>query len=128
MGKVKQFRLIIPIIVLMGASSCYKEIELPFDTGEVFELSVTPEMQEFLYNSRDTSYTIDEPDMTFTLDDRLLDLNKIRTRGRSALRFQRKSFTVILKTTCRSVRNKRIRNRISDQVQVDRHGHGLYIH
>ncbi|MCK4879564.1 MAG: CotH kinase family protein [Bacteroidales bacterium] len=90
------FRLIILTIVLMGLSSCYKEVELPINIGEVFELSVTPEMQEFIYNSRDTSYTIEEPGMAFLLDDQPLALDEIRTRGKSALRFQRKSFTVIL--------------------------------
>lgn len=41
-------------------------------------------MQEFIYNSRDTSYTIEESGMAFLLDDQPLDLDEIRTRGKSA--------------------------------------------
>jgi len=82
--------------MLVGISSCYKEVELPPDPDVVFELSVSPEMQEFIYNSRDTSYSIEEPGMEFFMDKQPLDLKTIKTRGKSALRFQRKSFAVVL--------------------------------
>ena len=93
------FKFYIPVLILIFVSSCYKEVELPVDTAVVFELEVTPEMQEFIYNSRDTSYIIDEAGMAFTLDRQSLDLDEIKTRGKSALRFQRKSFTVKLNQT-----------------------------
>ena len=93
---MRYFRFIIPAIFLIWISSCYKEVEVPLYSGAVFELSVSPEMQEFIYDSRDTSYTIYEPQMTFSLDNWPLDLKEIRTRGKSALRFQRKSYMVNL--------------------------------
>ena len=85
--------------MLAGISSCYKEVELPHNPDVVFELSVTPEMQEFIYNSRDTSYSIKEAGMEFLMDNKVLDLKEIKTRGKSALRFQRKSFAVVLNET-----------------------------
>ena len=96
MGKVRYFRFIIPAILLIWTSSCYKDVELPPDPDIVFELSVTPEMQEFIYNSRDTSYIIEEPGMEFLMGQQPLDLDEIRTRGKTALHYQRKSFAVKL--------------------------------
>ncbi len=87
-------------MMLMGINSCYKEIELPpsahITTDMVFELLLSPEMQEFIYNSKDTSYTIEEPAMKLLLGGEPLDLKKIKTRGQTALDFQRKSYSVIL--------------------------------
>jgi spore coat protein H len=94
--KVSYLKFIILSLLLVGISSCYKEVELPPNPDVVFELKVTPEMQEFIYNSRDTSYTIDEAGMEFLLGMEPLELKEIRTRGKSALRFQRKSFAVVL--------------------------------
>lgn len=90
-------RIIILGLILVGFNSCYKELELPPSPDVVFDLRVTPEMQEFIYNSRDTSYTIDEEDMELLLGNELLELKEIRTRGKSALRYQRKSFAVVLR-------------------------------
>jgi len=90
-------RFIILGLMLAGINSCYKELELPPKPDVVFELRVTPEMQEFIYNSRDTSYSIDEAGMEFLLGMEPLDLKEIKTRGKSALRYQRKSFAVVLK-------------------------------
>lgn len=84
--------------MLTAASSCYKEVELPLDTGTVFELSVTPAMQDQIYNSRDTSYIIDEPGRMLLLDDQPLDLDEIRIRGKTALDYRRKSYAVKLNT------------------------------
>jgi spore coat protein H len=94
--KVSYIKLVIPVLILICVSSCYKEVELPLITGAVFELEVSPAMQEFIYDSRDTSYTIAEPGMLFTLDEQPLDLHELRTRGKSALQFQRKSYLVKL--------------------------------
>jgi len=85
--------------MLAVINCCYKEVELPPDPDVVFELFVTPEMQEFIYNSRDTSYSIVEAGMEFLMDNKTLDLKEIKTRGKSALRYQRKSFAVVLKET-----------------------------
>jgi len=95
-GKVTYSRIIILSMILAGISSCYKEVELPPGPDVVFDLSVSPEMQEFIYNSRDTSYSINEPGRELYYGDQPLELEEIRTRGKSALRFQRKSFAVIL--------------------------------
>ena len=89
-------KLVILLALLMTLSSCYKEVEFPVEIDKVFELQVTPGMQEFIYTSRDTAYTIAEAGMVLLLDDQPLDLHEIRTRGKSALRFQRKSFSVVL--------------------------------
>ena len=51
---MRYFRFIIPAIFLIWISSCYKVMEVPLYSGAVFELSVSPEMQEFIYDSRDT--------------------------------------------------------------------------
>jgi len=90
------FKLIILAAVLMVLSSCYKEVEFPSEIDKVFELKVSPQLQEFIYDSRDTAYSIAEPGMEFLLDDQPLDLQKIKTRGKTALRFQRKSYAVVL--------------------------------
>lgn len=82
--------------MLAAINSCYKEVELPPTLDVVFELSLSPQMQEFIYNSRDTSYTIEEQGMEFLMNNKDLDLKVIKTRGKSALRFQRKSFAVVL--------------------------------
>jgi len=93
---MRPVRLFILFTVLMALSSCYKEVEYPVEIDEVFELKVTPQMQEFIYNSRDTAYSIAEQGMVFLLNNQALDLHEIKTRGKSALRFQRKSYAVVL--------------------------------
>jgi len=93
---MSSFRLLILAAVLMALSSCYKEFEFPVEIDQIFELKVTPQMQEFIYDSRDTAYVIAEPGMEFLLDNQPLDLQKIKTRGKTALRFQRKSYAVVL--------------------------------
>jgi hypothetical protein len=65
--------------MLAVINSCYKEVELPPVPEVVFELSVSPEMQEFISVSRDTSYTIDEPGMEFFLGKEQLKLKVIKT-------------------------------------------------
>ncbi|MDF1574422.1 MAG: CotH kinase family protein [Bacteroidales bacterium] len=89
-------RILIPAVILILITACYREMELPAEIDKVFELRVSPEMQEFIYDSRDTAYSISETGMSFLMDDQALELKEIRTRGKSALRFQRKSFTVFL--------------------------------
>jgi len=95
---VTRFRNLILLIFLTAASSCYKEVELQLDTGAVFELSVTPSMQDQIFDSRDTSYIIDEPGTLLLLDDQPLDLDNFRVRGKSALNYRRKSYAVKLNT------------------------------
>ncbi len=83
-------------------TSCYKEI-IVTDTGvvtdtdkEVFELSVSPEMQKFIYSSKDTSYSIEDPDLFLMFNGHQVEIREIRIRGRTTLDFKRKSYSVSL--------------------------------
>lgn len=96
MGKLTSIRLIPIILILIGISSCYQEVDLPPVPDAVFELLVSPDMQDFIYNSRDTSYIIDETGMEFLFGGQPLNLDLIKTRGKTALRYQRKSYVVVL--------------------------------
>lgn len=84
------------ILMLIALSSCRREMILPPASDAVFELLVSPDMQEFIYNSRDTSYIIDEAGMEFLFDGQPLMLKTLKTRGKTALDYQRKSFSVVL--------------------------------
>jgi len=93
---MRSFTYLGVVLICLGFPSCYKEELLPDHEKMVFELEVSPEMQEFIYTSRDTSYAIDEPGTKLSLNEELLDLDKIKTRGHNALSYRRKSFTVHL--------------------------------
>jgi spore coat protein H len=69
---------------------------LPETADEVFEMFVSPEMHDFIYSSRDTAYTITEPELQFLLNDEALDLKEIKVRGKNALNYRRKSYAVKL--------------------------------
>jgi len=76
--------------------SCYRE-EIDIKGERVaFKLSVSPEVHDFILESRDTSYSVMNPGVSLSFNDEILSLREIRTRGKSALRFQRKSFSVFL--------------------------------
>lgn len=77
--------------------SCYREEVLPGPSGEKFELVISPELQTFIHQSKDTSYTLDEPGMQLFLNENRIDFKEIRTRGQNSLRFPRKSYTVNLR-------------------------------
>lgn len=87
-------------IILLGLMlltlACYRE-EIDIERESVvFNLSVYPEIQNFILESRDTSYSVEGPDVSLSFNDEALMLREIRTRGESALRYQRKSFSVFL--------------------------------
>jgi spore coat protein H len=84
------------VLICLGIHSCYKEELLPAHEEMVFELEVSPEMQEFIYTSQDTSYAIYEPGMKLSLNQEPLDLDEIKTRGHNALNYRRKSYSVHL--------------------------------
>ncbi|MCP4309765.1 MAG: hypothetical protein GY790_00750 [Bacteroidetes bacterium] len=76
--------------------SCYREeIDLESE-AVVFNLSVSPKVRDFILESRDTSYSVEDPGISLSFNDEIVKLREIRTRGESALRFQRKSFSVFL--------------------------------
>ena len=83
-------------VLLTLLSSCYKQVELPPGPDIVFELNISAEMQELLFTSRDTSYVIAEPGMELLYAGEVLDLDLIKTRGKTALDYPRKSFAVVL--------------------------------
>jgi len=84
------------IIILLLTSSCYQEVIVTEDNREIFELAVSPQVQEFIYESRDTSYTIEDPNLVLLFNDQPVELKEIRTRGQTALKYQRKSYSVDL--------------------------------
>lgn len=96
MGKLTFIQIILVILLLTAINSCYKEAELPQAPDTVFDLVISPQMHEFINDSRDTSYIIDEPDMGLYFNGELLNLDLIKTRGKSALDYHRKSFAVVL--------------------------------
>ena len=61
-----------------------------------FDLTVSPEKQKIIYDSRDTSYSIEDPDIHLLFNDQPVNLKEIRVRGKSATRYQRKSYVVFL--------------------------------
>ncbi len=89
-------RFYIVVGILLFLTSCYKEVEIMERNADVFELSVSPEIQEFIYNSKDTSYTIEDPDLTFMLNNQQVEIKKISIRGQTTLDYRRKSYSVNL--------------------------------
>ena len=83
--------------ILLISTSCYQEEILFESVGEKFELTISPALQVFLHQSKDTTYTLDDPGIQFMMNDSPVDLKEIRTRGKNALNFPRKSFSVFLK-------------------------------
>ena len=64
--------------------------------ADVFELSVSPEIQEYIFSSKDTSYTIEDPNLQFMLNDQQIEIKKIAIRGQTTLDYKRKSYSVNL--------------------------------
>lgn len=85
------------VIFLFLCTSCYREEVIQEPSGEKFDLIISPELQTFIHQSKDSSYTLDEPGIEFLLNDKLVDLKEIRTRGKNSLRYPRKSYSVFLK-------------------------------
>jgi len=81
---------------LLCITSCYQEVFIPDEIDEVFNLTVSSGVQEFLYESRDTTYTVDDPGIEMYLNDISMPLKEIRVRGKTSLNFKRKSFSVFL--------------------------------
>lgn len=84
------------ILVFPFFSSCYKEVVLTEPDADLFELLVTEETERFIYESRDTSYSVESEQQLLLFNGTAIALDEIRVRGKSALRFRRKSYTVWL--------------------------------
>lgn len=82
--------------MLLLLSSCYEEVELTEPDADRFELVVTEEAQRFIYESRDSSYSVNSEQRLLLLNGNSLQLDDIRVRGKSALDFRRKSYAVFL--------------------------------
>lgn len=90
-------KFLFPIVcLLITISSCYKEVTIIEPEADRFNLLVSEEKQKFIYDSRDTSYSIEDPELQLYFNDQLVELDEIRVRGKSALHFQRKSYAVFL--------------------------------
>lgn len=93
---MKLIYMVIGIILLL--SSCYRELEVADLPMEVFELSLSPEMVDFVFNSRDTAYVIEDPELSVTFEKHPLFVREMRVRGRTTLDYQRKSFSLKLES------------------------------
>ena len=91
-------KVCISIVFFLFLSSCYEEVELTEDPDKVvFELSVSSWMQEFIYASKDTAYSIQDPDLELMFNDKELAIKEMHIRGRTTLDYRRKSYSVHLK-------------------------------
>ena len=91
-----KIRIQLVIWVLLAMTSCYNEVIIPEPEADVFDLYVESSQQEFIYTSRDTAYSIQNPDPQLYFNGELLDLREIRIRGQTSLDFRRKSYAVFL--------------------------------
>jgi len=89
-------KLLLYILLLVSITSCYKEVVNLEPDADLFELYVDNETQNFIYTSRDTSYSIESSSLQVLFEGQLLNLKDIRVRGKSALNFRRKSYGLYL--------------------------------
>ena len=99
MGSIR--KIILLCVILLLTLSCYREELVKESPGEVFELSISPETQDLIHSSRDTFYSIYEPGIELVVNDLALDLKDMRIRGKNALDFPRKSYSVFLREAVR---------------------------
>ena len=90
--KIAWLVVVLPLLI----TSCYKEVVNVEPGEDHFEMLVSSAMQEFIYNSRDTGYTVEDPELQLSFNEQVLDLKEIRVRGKSALDYRRKSYVVFL--------------------------------
>ena len=88
---VRSVYFIIGMLLLL--SSCYEESYR--SNIDVFELEVSPEMQEILFTSKDSGYLVEEP-LALSLNGHNLGLRELKIRGETSLDYRRKSFAVKL--------------------------------
>jgi spore coat protein H len=65
-------------------------------SADIINLIMTEEQEQLVYDSRNVKIEIDNPKPEFIFRSKKYDLDKLSTRGESALRYQRKSFSVHL--------------------------------
>jgi len=82
--------------LLLLALSCYREVPYEEANADTFDLSVSQEMQQFIYDSRDTTYAVQDASLALSFNGEAIELKEIRVRGKSATRYQRKSYVVFL--------------------------------
>lgn len=89
-------KLFLIYLFVSSVVSCYREVPFEEADADRFDLSVSQEMQQFIYDSRDTTYAIEDASLGLSFNDEAIELKEIRVRGKSATRFQRKSYVVFL--------------------------------
>ncbi len=97
-----RFLILIFVFVLLTAS-CYREVMYEEVDADWFGLTVTPDKQDFIYSSRDSTYSIEDSELSLSFNDQQVALEEIRVRGNSATRYQRKSYVVFLSDPIRVV-------------------------
>jgi len=88
-----------PVWIILGSilfSSCYKEVPDLEPDVDRFDLRISGETRDFIFNSRDTAYTVEDPNLQLSFNDQLLQMDEIRVRGKNALDYKRKSYAVFL--------------------------------
>jgi spore coat protein H len=65
-------------------------------SADIINLIMTEEQEQLIYDSRDVKIEIDNPKPEFIFRNNKYELDKLSTRGETALRYRRKSFSVHL--------------------------------
>ncbi len=65
-------------------------------SADIINIIMTEEQEQLVYDSRDVKIEIDNPKPEFIFRNKKYELDKLSTRGESALRYRRKSFSVHL--------------------------------
>ncbi len=65
-------------------------------SADIINIIMTEEQEQYVYNSRNEKFEIDNPKPEFFFRNNKYNLDKLSTRGESALRYRRKSFSVHL--------------------------------
>jgi len=90
------YRIFLLAILMACTSSCYKET-IEFECQrEVYDLIMSTDIYETILESRDSVITVEGIDLELFYNGIPVEIKKIRTRGKSALRYRRKSFSVFL--------------------------------
>lgn len=84
------------LVVILALSSCYREELVAEESPLLFELEISEAKRKALHESRDSVISISPEEMSFSFQGEELAIDALRTRGESAQRYRRKSFSVFL--------------------------------
>jgi spore coat protein H len=91
-----QFRLIVCIVLLMMVASCDNEMPDDDVNRDVFELIVSGDERRDILSSRGSSILLNNKTLELHYKGLPVEVKRMKTRGKSALMFRRKSFSVSL--------------------------------